>query len=138
MFSKIMVPVDLRHVDRMQKALAVAADLARLYSVGICYVGVTSPEPSDLGHRPEEFAEKLDSFAKGQADMHGQATTSHMVVSHDPTAELDDSLQDAVRQTGADLVVMASHLPNVTDHIWASHGGTLAMHSSASIMLVRE
>ncbi len=137
MFSKIMVPVDLRHPERMQKALRTAADLARLYSAGVCYVGVTSPEPSDLGHTPQEFAARLAGFAKGEAAQHGHDATSHMVVSHDPTVELDKTLLGTVEELGADLVIMATHDPNVTDYIWSSHGGALALHSPASIMLVR-
>lgn len=137
MFRKIMVPVDLRHTESMQKALGVAADLSRHYSASVCYVGVTGSEPSELAHRPEEFAEKLKRFAEGEAKERGHTATSHMVISHDPTTELDDALSRALAETGADLVVMATHLPNVTDYIWASHGGTLAMHSNASVMLVR-
>lgn len=137
MFSNIMVPVDLRHLDRVSKSLQVAADLARLYSARVCYVGVASAEPSDLGHRPEEVAALLSGFAKAEADRHGHRGTSHLVINHDPTTELDKALHDTVEEIGADLVVMATHVPNVTDYIWASHGGTLALHSRVSVMLVR-
>lgn len=137
MFKKIMVPVDLRHPERMDKALKAAAGLARLWSVPVTYVSITGAEPSDLGHRPEEFADRLASFAKDEAAVHGHTASSHMIISHDPTVELDKALHDAVDETGADLVVMATHPPNVADYIWASHGGTLAMHSTASVMVVR-
>jgi len=42
-----------------------------------------------------------------------------------------------VEEAGADLVVMASHVPNVTDYIWPSHGGWVAEHSDASVFVVR-
>ena len=137
MYQKIMVPVDLRHTDRMEKALRTAADLAKLYRASVTYVGVTGPEPSELGHNPGEFAARLDGFAKAEAAKGGHSAASHMVISQDPTVEMDKALQDAVTATGADLVVMATHLPNVTDYVWASHGGTLASHAAASVMLVR-
>ena len=38
---------------------------------------------------------------------------------------------------GADLVVMQSHLPNITDYIWPSNGGTIATRSRASVLVVR-
>ena len=41
MFKKIMVPVDLAHLPALQKALDVAADMARHYDAALCYVGVT-------------------------------------------------------------------------------------------------
>ncbi|MCB2134963.1 MAG: universal stress protein [Rhodobacteraceae bacterium] len=137
MYQKIMVPVDLRHTAKMGKALRTAGDLARLYGAAVCYVGVTGPEPSNIGHNPDEFAARLDRFAKEEATKGGHSGTSHMVISQDPTVELDRALQGAVDTVGADLVVMATHEPNVSDFIWASHGGTLALHSHATVMLVR-
>lgn len=137
MFKKIMVPVDLRHVARLDRALQAAADLARLYSAGICYVSVTSTEPNELGHTPDEAARHFADWGRAEAERRGHAAETHMVVSHDPTVELDKALLDTVEELGADLVVMATHMPNVTDYIWASHGGTLALHSRASIMLLR-
>ncbi|MCW3782301.1 universal stress protein [Defluviimonas salinarum] len=137
MFSKIMVPVDLKHLDRMQKSLQAAADLARLYSATVCYVGVTSAEPSELGHGPGEVADRLADLTKTEAAKHGHGGASHLVISHDPTTELDKALHETVGEIGADLVIMATHIPNVTDYIWASHGGSLALHSRASVMLVR-
>ena len=71
------------------------------------------------------------------ASRNGHDATTHMIVSGDPAIELDKKLLAAVEDTGADLVVMASHIPNITDYIWASHGGTVAAHSKASVMLVR-
>ena len=61
----------------------------------------------------------------------------HAAVAHDPTTEIDDALMKAVGETGSDLVVMASHVPGVMDYIWPSHGGKLASHSRASVLLVR-
>lgn len=137
MFNKIIVPVDLRHVDRLRHALDVAADLAKLYGGAICYVAVTSPEPNELGHSPSEVEQRLRAFGAEMASRNGHDATTHMIVSGDPAIELDKKLLAAVEDTGADLVVMASHIPNITDYIWASHGGTVAAHSKASVMLVR-
>ena len=62
MYEKIMVPVDLAHVDRLEKALTTAADLARHYRIPICYVGVTTSLPGAVAHTPAEFARKLEQF----------------------------------------------------------------------------
>ena len=44
---------------------------------------------------------------------------------------------EAVHETGADLVVMASHIPGIADAIWPSHGGRLASHADVSVFVVR-
>ena len=137
MFSRIMVPIDLAHADRMEGAITMAADLAKLYDAEVCYVGATTSTPSAIAHTPEEFKSKLDAFARKEAEDHGQKATSHMLISHDPVASLDDDLVKAVKDVGADLVVMATHVPNIGDLIWASNGSRLASHTKASVCLVR-
>jgi nucleotide-binding universal stress UspA family protein len=137
MFKRIMVPVDLAHIERLRSALDCAADLAKLYNGPIYYVGVTSTAPGQVAHNPEEFGQKLGAFAEAEASKHSVETSAHAAIAHDPTTEIDDALMRAIDEIGADLVVMASHIPNVIDHIWPSHGGKLAEHAKCSVMVVR-
>lgn len=137
MFQRIMTPVDLAHVERLGNALDCAADLAKHWGVPIVYLGVTSSAPSSLAHNPEEFGQKLGAFAEQQAAKHGVEASAHTAIAHDPTTEIDDALMRAIGETGTDLVVMASHLPNVMDHFWPSNGGKLAEHAKCSVMVVR-
>ncbi|MCA0872309.1 universal stress protein [Seohaeicola saemankumensis] len=137
MFTKIMTPVDLLHIGDLGKGLQCGADLARLYDASVVYVGITSTAPSAAAHNPAEYAAKLADFAAAQADRHGIRTEAHAAISHDPTTDLDDALLGAVTDTGADLVVMTSHLPNLTDYLWPSNGGKIATHAACTVMVVR-
>ena len=135
MFKSIMVPVDLAHADKLSNAIDVARDLATHYGAKLVFVGVTASTPGPVAHNPEEFRGKLEAFAReagGDAD-----ATSHMIVSHDPTADMDDKLEAAIPELGADLVVMASHVPGIADMLVPSHGGSLARHAGISVFLVR-
>ncbi|MCD9148849.1 universal stress protein [Pseudophaeobacter flagellatus] len=137
MFKRIMAPVDLAHVEGLRPALDCTADLAKHYSVPVVYVGVTSTAPSELAHNPEEFGQKLSAFAAAEAAKHAIETSGHTAIAHDPTIEIDQALMRAIDDTDADLVVMASHVPNVMDHIWPSNGGKLAEYAKCSVMVVR-
>ncbi len=137
MFKRIMVPVDLAHAASLEKALGCAADLADRYGATVVYAGVTAPAPSSVAHTPQEYADKLEAFAAAQAEAHGITTEVHAITSHDPAVDLDPALIKAVSETGADLVVMASHIPNLTDYVWPSNGGTVAAHAKVSVMVVR-
>lgn len=137
MFKRIMMPVDLAHVDSLAQAMTVAADLAGHYGVELVFVGVTGTAPSGAAHSPEEYRDKLAGFAAEKASRHAISTASHTVVSHDPAVELDDVLVRAVAEVGADLVVMATHVPNMSDMILPAHGGALARHTDVSVFLVR-
>jgi len=137
-FSNIMIPVDLANVDQLGPALKCGADLAGLYGATVTYVGVSAATPSAIAHTPEEFAKKLAAFAEAQAGEHGHSAASHPMTSHDPATDLDPTLLKAVEETGADLVVMASHIPNITDYIWPSNGGTIAARAKVSVLVVRQ
>lgn len=137
MFQKIMVPIDLAHINKMGKSLTCAVEIAKTHNAEICYVGVTSNTPGKVAHTPAEFANKLDAFAKDQGARYGVVVSSHAMTSHDPAVDLDKTLLAAVDDTGCDLVVMATHTPGFGEYIWASHGGHLAQHAKASVFLVR-
>ena len=137
MYKKIMVPVDLAHLKAIQPALTAAGDLAKHHDAEVCYVGVTATTPGTVAKTPEEYAQKLEAFARDQQGRHGQKATSRCITSPDPVADLDDVLIDAIDETGADLVVMATHLPRHLDAIMPSHGGKIATHTDVSVFLVR-
>ncbi len=138
MFKQIMVPVDLAHLPKIERALQVAADLAAHYGAAVSYVSVTTPLPGSLAHNPKEFSAKLAEFTAADAEKRGIEAEPHMVLAHDPTTDIDDVLVKAVKDTGADLVVMASHKPSRADYFWPSNGGKLATHTGVSVMLVRD
>jgi len=137
MYSTIMVPVDLAHTDKLEKALKTAADLAKHYGAPVTYLGATPPTPSPVAHTPEEFGQKLAAFAEKQGSGNGIETKSKWVISHDPAVDLVDVLITAIEDTGADLVVMGSHQPGMSDHVFASHAGYVASHAHTSVMVVR-
>jgi nucleotide-binding universal stress UspA family protein len=126
MYSKIMVPVDLAHVERLEKALGTAADLAKRYGVPVCYVGVTVPMPSPLAHTPQEYAAKLARFGAEQAGKRGLEAETAAYTSHDPAVDLDQRLIAAAKDTRSDLIVMASHVPGLPEHFFASNAGAVA------------
>ncbi|WP_414897527.1 universal stress protein [Rhodovulum sp. YEN HP10] len=137
MFKQILVPVDLAHAEALKRSCDVAGDLARHYGIGVTYVAVTAPQPGRLARSPGEYREKLDAFARAEAETHGHRATARVIVCPDPAAELDTALMRALEEEGADLVVMASHLPGAVERIWPSHGGRLAGHARVSVLLVR-
>ncbi len=137
MYQKIMVPVDLAHIERIEKALATAADLAGHYGIPVCYVGVTTGAPSEVAHTPKEYAQRLERFGAEQAARHGLTAETHSSLSHDPAVDLADALIGAIEATGSDLVVMASHVPGLADHIFSSNAGAVASRAAVSVFVIR-
>ncbi len=130
-----MIPVDLEHADRLERALKTGADLAKLYDSKVTFVGITGVQPSHVARTPEEYAGKLGDFAREQATQRGIHAESKALTAHDPAVELDHMLLDAAHEIGADLIVAGTHDPHAFD--WPSHGGKLASHADISVLLVR-
>lgn len=139
MYHKILVPVDLAHLDKLYKALNTAIDIGKHYDASLCYVAVTNTAPSEVAHNPEELADKLAAFAKEQAEAHNIEAQSRVIPTADTAVELDKRLLEAIEATGSDLVVMASHSPGIGDrlHILHSNGANLVKHSDVSVFVVR-
>jgi nucleotide-binding universal stress UspA family protein len=137
MFRKIMVPVDLAHLDNLAPALEEARRLAGWHGAELCYVGVTAPTPGPLAHNPAEFAAKLEAFAADESRKAGQPASAHTIVSHDPAVDLNKKLVAAIGEVGADLVVIGSHRPGWSDHLFSSHGGYVATHAPVSVTVIR-
>ncbi len=138
MFSHIFAPIDLAHLDQLDRALKVTADAAKHYGAKVTYASVAAAAPGAVAHNPAEFKERLEAFARQQSEAHGIETHGHPIISHDPTIDKDNALLHAIEQAGADLIVMASHKPGFAEYFWPSHGGKIASHSGASVLLVRD
>lgn len=137
MFSTIMVPVDLEHTEMMEKALTVAADLATQYDATVNLVGVSQSVATKVARTPEAFAEKLAAFAAEQSQKRGLTIQSRPEISHDIRIDLDAVLSRAATAINADLIVMASHVPGLAEHVFASNAGYLASHAKMSVFVVR-
>lgn len=137
MFNKIMIPVDLAHADKLDKAMAIAAKIAKNENAGLIATGVTTSQPSSVAHNPEEFAQKLAEFAASASTKHGIVVGTVTLNSHDPVRDLDELLMKSIDENGIDLVVMASHVPAAMDYLFASNAGYLASHAPVSVFVVR-
>lgn len=138
MYKQMMIPVDLAHIERLEKALKTGADLARLYDLPVCYTSVSENTPTEVAHNPAEFEKKLQQFSAAQAERYGLSNVSSAAYfSHDPAVDLDKTLLTAAKECGADLVVMASHVPGLAEHLFASNAGYFAAYSTASVLVVR-
>ncbi|MHC8495298.1 universal stress protein [Thalassospira sp. SM2505] len=137
MYQKMLVPVDLAHIEKLDKAVKTATDLAAHYKAEICFLAVGTNTPSEVAHNPKEFEQKISVFAEDVSRKSGIATSAVAEIAHDPAVDLGKILVSKADELGADVIVMASHVPGVADHIFSSHGGYVASHSDHSVFLVR-
>ncbi len=138
MFKHIMVPVDLPKKQTLDRAVHVAADLARLYGAKMTFVSVSGGLQPDGTHSNAKYGRLLAEFAAEVSKAEGVSINAVNIPVPDPSVEVDATLRKAISEIEADLVVIASHQPGWLEYIIASHGGKLAAHAPISVFVVRE
>lgn len=138
MTTRILVPVDLDHLDKLDKALGVAARIAQNDGASVVYVGVIDPRPGAV-HPTDgyEAQQHLDAFAAAQGRAHGIRTEEQIALRGDLHRHVGREIIAAADRAGCDLIVMASHLPGLKDHILTSNAGYVATHAPISVYVVR-
>jgi len=137
MYYRIMVPVNLEHTEKLEKALAISVDIAKLYKAELYVVSITSGAPGKVAHNFAEFTQKLEDFAAEQTKLRGIKFSAKAVISPDPAVDADDALKATAENLDVDLVIMASHVPGFLEYFYASRAGYLASHATISVFVVR-
>ena len=136
MYKKILVPVDISHKERARAMIEAAKNVAgdgtniTLFNVVEdvpSYVMVQLPE-STLEEAKANAREELDAIAAAagvKADVEIRRGRAHSVI-----------LAYAA-ETGADLIVVASHQPGVQDFLLGSTAARVVRHASCSVLVIR-
>lgn len=138
MFKHIMVPYDLVAREKLAKAVKVAGDLARQHGSRMTLVNIGGGINGMVSHSTEECQRLLAAYAAQVTQAEGVDVDSKFYDVPDPSVEVDRKLIEAIDDTGADLVVMASHQPGWVEYLVNSHAGRVAAHAPVSVFVVRD
>lgn len=142
MYKDIMLPLDLGHENEQAKALETAirlakADGARLHVItvvpdyGMSIVGGFFPE----GHEKavmEKATADLHAFTK--AHLPDDLPVQH-IVAH---GSIYREILAYAEKTGCDLIVMASHRPELEDYLLGPNAARVVRHAKCSVLVVRD
>jgi nucleotide-binding universal stress UspA family protein len=140
-FSNILLPIDLSHPSSWEKALPVAIDMARMHGaklhvltvipdVGLPVVG--SFFPADFEEKARRKAEKaLREWLAEHVpeDIEAEGYVSVGAIYH--------RILRAAEKTGADLIIMASHRPEMKDYLLGPNAARVARHARQHVFIVR-
>jgi nucleotide-binding universal stress UspA family protein len=142
MYRNILVPVDLSDKHSWRKALPTAVSLcetfeARLHvmtvvpSFGLPMVGQFFPEGYEAKLR-QHAAKQLKEFAATQI---ADAIPTRRIVSE---GKIYQEILKAAGVIKADLIVMGSHRPELSDYLLGPNAARVVRHAKCSVMVVRE
>jgi len=131
MYANILCPVDLSDEHSWDKALPTAVVMTVVPSFGLPMVGQFFPEGFEARMRAEA-ARHLEEFCAAHlpADLAAKRIVAEGKI-----------YQEILRTAGAikaDLIVMGSHRPELSDYLLGPNAALVVRHAPCSVMVVRE
>jgi len=140
-FKDILLPVDREHEASWQTALPVAIDYckasgARLHVLtvvpGLGVGNVSSFLPMDFEQKIlDQAGQWMHAFARDHVP---SGIAVQHIVGH---GKVHREILRVAAEIGADLIVMASHRPELADHLLGSNAAHVVQHATCSVLVVR-
>jgi nucleotide-binding universal stress UspA family protein len=138
MYSTILVPIDTSHESAWAVSLPVASEMARKFGAKIHAMTVV-PDYLLQGYYPDigsgevskETEEKLLKIVKENVPKDISVATSVA------RGGIYPEIIRAARELPADLIIMASHRPEMKDYLLGSNAGHIVIHAPCSVFVVR-
>lgn len=138
MYTRILVPIDLENVDHLENALALASKTAQEHDATVVFTNVVDAIPTTSPiTEGEKVADKLHAFAQAQTKLRGIRATEQVTLRGDLSLNLGKDIIATAKEQTCDLIIMASHVPGLKDHILSSHAGYVASHAPMSVYVIR-
>ena len=142
MFKDILLPVDLGNAVSQRKAVETAVHLAKTAKAqlhvmtvvpdfGLSIVGSFFPEGYEK-HALDEASKKLHDFVK--AEIPKSVKVQH-IVGH---GTIYEEILRAANELGCDVIILASHRPELKDYLLGPNAARVARHAVCSVMIVRD
>ena len=142
MFKEILLPVDLGDEGSAMKAVAAAIDLAKGGAAKLHVLAVVPGYSMSIisQYFPADFEQKslADATARLRqfiADNIPADISSQAIVANGTVYE---EILKAAKDTHCDLVVIASHRPELKDYLLGPNAASVVRHADCSVLVVRD
>ena len=141
MFKNILVAVDLEHDSDLDNLLRIASEIASIQNAKVNLLHVISAAPAVVSQfLPESYetmaSEKVEqglTALAAKVDLaEGTATVSVRFGS------VYQEILAYADKIGADLIIVASHKPNVGDYLLGTTASRIVRHAPCSALVVRQ
>ena len=140
MFKKILVPIDLSQSDSGEASLVKAVEMADKTGASLVLLNVVADIPNLVADRlPTNYAEEVQESA---AKMLDELSSKHSLKSgsyeiRTAHGQAYGEILNAAESSGADLIVIASHRPDISDYLLGSTAAKVVRHANCSVLVVR-
>ncbi len=144
MYDRLLVPADLGDITSLEKALPVAAALAKgeTSEIHVLSVVPTSGMAVVGSYLPDDYAEKamegareaLSAALDGKQALCGVATLKGHVVKGSVYQEIIHTAD----HLNCDAIVMTAHRPDLKDYLLGPNAARVVRHAKQSVMVIRD
>ena len=140
MFKKILVPIDVSQSDSGQASLKVAAELAGKTGAKLILLNVIGDIPNMVANLLP--ADHIEIMEQSSSEVLNEVASKHGLVSgsyevQTAHGQIYDKIIDAAEQGGVDLIVIASHQPDISNYLLGSTAGKVVRHAHCSVLVMR-
>jgi nucleotide-binding universal stress UspA family protein len=141
MFKKILVPIDVTQSDSGVAGLKAAADLGAKSGAELVLLNVISPVPNMVaaqlpGNYLDSAQENASKVMDEMASKVGLKSGSYEIRTAQGGAYAE--ILSVADSSGADLIVVASHQPGLSDYLLGSTAAKIVRHAKISVLVVRD
>ncbi len=141
MYNTILVPIDLDQQSSWDKALPIAMEYAQIFGARLHAVTVLPVFGAGVvgSYFPPDFEERASAEAKEKltALMAEIVPSNIEVTCHVAHGTTYEEILHLAPEIGADLIVMASHRPELKDYLIGPNAARVVRHADISVLVVR-
>lgn len=142
MYRDILLPVDLAAKPTQERAVKAAVSLAKMNNARLHVMTVVPDFGLSIvaSYFPKGFEQQALSEADKALHLFAQETlpadmTVQHIVAH---GTIYREIMRVADETGCDLIVMASHRPELADYLLGPNAARVVRHASQSVLVVRD
>jgi len=138
-YKEILLAVDLEDDNSWKKALPTAVEYARAFGSRLHIVTVVPELGMVRQFFPNDYEDKLKESVKSKlheftAERVPEEVPVQHIVAH---GRIYEEIRSAAERVNADLIVMASHRPDLGDYLLGPNAARVVRHSKRSVLVVR-
>jgi universal stress protein F len=141
MFKNILVAVDLEHDRDLDNLLRIASEIANIHDAKVHLLHVISAAPAVVS---QFLPESYETMASEKVEQDLTALAAKVDLAEGTAAisvRFGNVYQEILAYAGkisADLIIVASHKPNVGDYLLGTTAARIVRHASCSALVVRQ
>lgn len=142
MYKEILLAVDLNQAESQIKAVRAAVACAKAFGARLHVMTVVPDFGMSIvaSYFPEGYEEKaLENARQALHAFVGENVPENLPVQHIVAhGSIYQEILDCAEEAEADLIVMASHRPELEDYLIGPNASRVVRHADCSVLVVRD